>query len=169
MKQLLSPLLCIWLCAAGTALPGASLAQDAKQTRNTESTNILGDFGRWIDQSLTSIGDQFRSAGKKLDNLNREAEVAAKSTADVAADAADAVARIPKTRMVRGHQTCPPAENGAPDCVVAANKLCQAKGMKSGTSLGITSARDCPTRALVEAEAKAQCRDVTFVTSAMCQ
>jgi hypothetical protein len=167
--MVLSRLLCILLCAAGLALVSASAG--AQDTRN--DSNVLSDFGRWLDRSLTSIGDQFRDAGKGIDkgidNLNREAGVAAKATAGAAVDAADTVARLPKTRVVTGHQTCPAADNGAPDCAAAANRLCQAKGMKAGTSLDITSARDCPTRALLEREARAQCKDVTVVTRAMCQ
>jgi hypothetical protein len=145
-----------------------ALAQgDAKQG----STSVLGDIGRWFDRSINAIGGQFRKTGKKIDNFNREAGVAAKATAGVAADAADAVAKIPKTRIVTGHQNCPLAENGAPDCGAGADKLCQARGMKAGTSLDVTSARDCklPQRLSQTEAGKRECTDVTFVTRAVCQ
>ena len=167
MKQLVSPFLCAWLCAGSIVVPSALAV--AQESSKNASTNVFGDIGRWFDQSMTSIGDQFRSAGKGIDNFNREAETAAKTASSAAADAADTVARLPKTRMVSGHQTCAITDNGAPDCATAADKLCQAKGLKSGTSVDVTSARECPTRAIIQREARAECKNVTFVTRAMCQ
>jgi hypothetical protein len=165
MRRLLRISIGIVFCA--TLANASVFAQDAKKD------DVLGDFGRWLDRSLSSIGDQFKSAGKGIDkgidNFNRDAGAAAKTTASAAADAADAVAKLPNTRVVSGRQDCPLADNGAPDCAAAATKLCQSKGMKSGSSLEVTSARDCPTRALIQREARTQCRDVTFVTRAMCQ
>lgn len=166
MKHLASLLTCVWLCAAGLLVLGPqAIAQEAPK----ESTNLFGDIGRWFDKSMTSIGDQFRSAGKGIDQFNHEAGVAAKTTANAAVDAADSVTKISKTRMVSGHQNCPVSDNGSPDCGAAADKLCRAKGHKSGTSLEVTSARECPTRALLQKEARAECKDVTVVTRAMCQ
>jgi hypothetical protein len=173
MKPQLSSLLCIGLCAGGLVLSVAAVsAQDGKQDSKDdsgESSNLFGDIGRWFDKSFSSIGDQFKNAGKGIDQFNHEAGVAAKTTAGGVVDAADQVARLPKTRMVSGHQTCPLSDNGAPDCNAAADKLCKAKGLKSGTSLDVTSARECPPRAILQKEARAQCKDVTFVTRAMCQ
>ena len=166
MKQLTSPQVCVWICLAGLFMLGAPAnAQEAKK----ESTGILGDIGRWFGNSVTSIGDQFKSAGKGIDQFNREAGVAAKTTAGAAVDAADSVAKISKTRMVSGRQNCTVSDNGAPDCAAAADRLCKAKGMKSGTSLDVTSARECPTRAILQREARAECKDVTFITRAVCQ
>jgi hypothetical protein len=170
MNRLISPLTCVWLCAAGLAvLGGPAFAQQAEK----ESTGVFDDIGRWFDRSITSIGDQFKNAGKNIDQFNHEAGVAAKTTANAATgaatDAADSVANISKTRMVSGHQSCPVSSNGAPDCAAAADKLCRAKGHKSGTSVDVTSARECPTRAILQKEARAECKDVTFVTRAMCQ
>jgi hypothetical protein len=171
MRRLVTQSLCIAVCAAGFVLTAApAVAQNAKQETGG---GVLGDFGRWLDKSFTAIGDRFKDAGQGIDrgvdNFNREAGDAAEATAGAAADAAGAVARLPNTRIVSGHQNCPLADNGAPDCAAAANRLCKAKGMKSGTSLEVTSARDCPARALIQREARAQCHDVTFVTRAMCQ
>ena len=166
MKQLASPLTCIWLSVAGLLVLGApAVAQETQK----ESTNVFSDIGRWFDRSVTSIGDQFKSAGKGINQFNHEAGVAAKTTAGAAVDAADSVARISKTRMVSGRQNCLVSDNGAPDCAAASDKLCKAKGMKSGTSLDVTSARECPTRAILQKEARAECKDVTFVTRAVCQ
>lgn len=175
MRRLVTQSLCIAVCAAGLVLAGLMLAAApaAAQNAKQETGGVLGDFGRWLDKSFTAIGDRFKDAGQGIDrgvdNFNREAGDAAEATAGAAADAAGAVARLPNTRIVSGHQSCPLADNGAPDCAAAANRLCKAKGMKSGTSLEVTSARDCPARALIQREARAECHDVTFVTRAMCQ
>ena len=59
MKPLAPPLTCVWLCAAGFFLLGA---QAVAQETQKESTNVLGDIGRWFDKSMTSIGDQFKNA-----------------------------------------------------------------------------------------------------------
>jgi hypothetical protein len=174
MKQPISSFLCVTLCTAALVLSGAAaFAQaakdEAKTETNSESTNLFGDIGRWFDRSISSIGDQFKSAGKNIDQFNHEAGIAAKTTAGAAADAADQAARLTKTRVVSGRQNCPISSNGAPDCNAAADKLCRAKGLKSGTSLDVTSARECPTRALLQKDARAECKDVTFVTRAVCQ
>src|SRR5690349_5345127 len=156
-------LILAWACAVALVSEPA-----LAQTNAAPEGGVIGDIGRWFDRSVSSIGDYFKNAGKEVDEFNRKAGAAAKATAGAAADAADTVARIPKTRVVSGHQNCPVADNGAPDCGSAADKLCQSRGLKSGTSLGVTSARECPARALVgHREAKAECRDVTFVTRAV--
>jgi len=159
--------ICILLCACSLALAGTTAFAQAESKQQSDT---ISDIGAWFDRSITSIGDYFRNAGKEVDKFNRQAGAAAKATAGAAVDAADTVARIPKTRVVSGHQNCPIADNGAPDCSAAADKLCQSRGLKSGTSLGVTSARECPARALAgHRDAKAECRDVTFVTRAVCQ
>lgn len=156
----------IWVGACALALAGLPAAA---QDRPAQDGNVFTDIGRWLDRSLTSIGDQFRDAGKGIDTFNREAGAAAKSTAEAASDAADAVARLPGTRVVTGRQTCAIADNGAPDCVTAANKLCQTRGLKSGTSLAITSTRECPLRLARGSGEPRECKNITFVTRAMCQ
>jgi hypothetical protein len=171
MKRYSANTLCVCFCLLAVAL-GAVSAR-AQGTVTKDDANVFTDIGRWFERSLTSIGDQFKGAGKGidhgLDKLNRDATLAAKSTANAAADAADTVAKLPKTRMVSGRQACALAENGAPDCAAAADKLCQAKGMKSGTSLDVTSARECPLRKVTDLHKPRECKNVTFVSRAVCQ
>ena len=45
--------------------------------------------------------------------------------------------------MVSGRAACPVSANGAPDCKVGADKLCQSKGYKEGKSLDTDSAETC--------------------------
>lgn len=171
MKRFSTHAVCALLLLAMAS--GSAFAQHNAKESTKENTDVLGDIGRWLDRSFTSVGDHFKNAGKGIDGgvekLNRDASVAAKSTANAAADAADAVAKLPKTRVVSGHQACPVADNGAPDCGAAADKLCQAKGMKSGTSLDVTSARECPLRRISDLSKPRECKNVTFVSRAMCQ
>jgi hypothetical protein len=132
---------------------------------------LFGALGRWLDESIASINSNFKDARTKIDNFNREAGVAAKSTVDVAKDAADAVVRLPNTRVISGHQNCPLASNGAPNCIVAANTLCKSQGFSTGKSVDMTTAEECPTQVLLgQRQAQpGECRTVTFVTRALCQ
>ena len=78
--------------------------------------------------------------------------------------------RLPGARVVKGHQVCTTAANGAPDCVAAATTLCKAKGFGSGRSIDITAAEECPTAVMLgrREAGPGECRPVTFVTSAFC-
>jgi hypothetical protein len=167
MTRFLTQFLYVAVCAGSLALAGSpAVAQGGPKD---DDSNIFTDIGRWFDRSFSTIGDQFRDAGKGIDSFNREAGAAAKSTAEAASDAADAVVRLPKTRVVSGRQACAVADNGAPDCVTAANMLCRTRGLKSGTSLAVTSTRECPLRLARGSGEPRQCKDMTFVTRAMCQ
>ena len=163
MSQLHRLVLAVWLCA-GMA---ASLPAAAQETAKPSPDNFFGQIGRWFG----SVGDQLRNAGRGVDNFGREAGVAARTTANAAGDAATAVVRIPETRVVAGHEACAIADNGAPDCRSAADRLCKSKGMKAGRSLDITAAEDCPVRVMLgERDAQpGECRNITFVSRALCQ
>src|SRR4051812_36458160 len=155
-------------CSLAVLAVAALLATTAlAQTQNApaKSDDVFSTVGRWFEQSFSWIGSNYKSAEKGVDNFNREAGIAAKETGGAVKGAADAVAKLPNTRMVAGHQNCTIAANGAPNCVTAANKLCQAKGFASGTSLDITAAEECPVRVITgHREAQpGECRNVTFV------
>ncbi|MGE0565495.1 MAG: hypothetical protein AB7O50_13365 [Pseudolabrys sp.] len=170
----LRALICAGMIAACVASAAAQDNQGQK-TNDGPVANALGTVGRWFDEALSSIGSNFRSARSTVGSLGEEAGQAAKATANatanVAKDAADAVTRLPGARVVRGRQNCPPAANGAPDCVAAANALCKSKGFGSGRSVDVTSAEECPTAVMLgRRDAKpGECRPVTFITSAFCQ
>jgi len=102
--------------------------------------------------------------------MGRDAGDAAKSTVEGAKDAAGAVARIPVARAVSGHEKCPPAPNGAPDCVAAASTMCKAKGFDSGKSLDMTTAEVCPPKVYMSGRSTGpECSTETFVSRAFCQ
>src|SRR5947209_14067963 len=59
-----------------------------------------------------------------IDDCNARAREAAK-------DASDALSRLAKpASMVSGRMICPASVNGAPDCKLAAGKLCKTKGFQ---------------------------------------
>ena len=58
----------------------------------------------------------------------------------------DTLSRLPVTGFATGHAQCPRADNGAPDCRVASDQLCQARGYKSGRGLDVETAENCNPR-----------------------
>jgi hypothetical protein len=161
------PTLVLVLCVGVIIVSGSAAAQTPEQQAPANGS-VLDKIGHWFSQSFTAMGDQFKSARNNVDSFNQQA---ARVTADAAASAADAVAKIPKTRIVSGHQNCAIADNGAPDCRSAAEHLCKAQGMASGKSLDITAAEECPVRVVAGARQAqpGECKNVTFVTRAVCQ
>jgi hypothetical protein len=146
-------------------------AQDsAPASKDREDQGFLGSVGRWFDEQAENINSTFKDARKKFETFSRDAGVAAKTTAEGAKDAADAMARIPKARVMNGHEKCNTAPNGAPDCLAAANTLCKAKGFESGKSTDMTTAVVCPPKVLLSGRNSGpECRDETFVSRALCQ
>jgi hypothetical protein len=86
-------------------------------------------------------------------------------------DAADALSRLARSPGVKGRAACPLAANGAPDCKIAADRLCQGKGFKEGRSLDVDTARNCSAKALLSGRKpeESECRTDTYVTRAVCQ
>ena len=166
------------LCAGTLVLFSlAATAQDAPRPNPPAASpadqafDLFGTIGRWLDESIASINSNFKGTREKIDSFNREAGIAVKSTADAAKDAAGAVVRLPNTRVISGHQNCPTASNGAPNCIVAANALCKSQGFSTGKSVDMTTAEECPTQVLLgqRQALPGECRTVTFVTRALCQ
>ena len=79
--------------------------------------------------------------------------------------------RLPTARVIRGHQNCPLASNGAPNCVAAAMTLCKSQGFNTGKSVDMTTAEECPAQVMLghRDAAPGECKTVTFVTRALCQ
>ena len=157
------------LLVAGLVMVSAlAVAQEARP-RN-DDPGFLGSIGRWFEEQGDKISSSFKDAGKKVETLGHEAGVAAKTTVEGAKDAAGAVARIPVARVVSGHEKCPNAPNGAPDCVAAATALCKAKGFESGKSADMTTADVCPAQVYLSGRSSGPgCKTETFVSRALCQ
>jgi hypothetical protein len=128
---------------------------------------VFGAIGRFIDQSISSVGAGVRGAGETLGATTDAAGDLAKGVGD----AAGTVARLPATNIVTGHQLCAAAPNGAPDCGGASIALCKSRGFERGSSLDITSAFKCPAALWREGRAPnpQECHDESFVSRAVCQ
>ena len=160
------------ICAAAILFTAAlAFAQDRSDSRPApEGRGLFGNITHWFDEQLSWVGSGFKSARSGVENIGREAGVAAKSTVDTAKDAAGAVGRLPSTRVVTGHEKCAIAPNGAPDCVVAANAMCKSKGFASGNSVDMTTAEICPAKVyLAGRNSGPECHSETFVSRALCQ
>ena len=157
----------IAMAVAVTLLTAPALAQNQQQQQD----GPFGAVGRWFSESFGSIGSHFRDAEQGVTKFGTEAGAAAKKTGTVVKDAADVVTKLPTTRVLAGHQKCTISANGAPDCHDAADKLCKRRGFTSGQTVDITSAHECPLQVtLGQREARAgECKNVTFVSRAMCQ
>jgi hypothetical protein len=125
-----------------------------------ENPGLLDEIGKMFDKLPTLKGTQ-----ETIEDLNTRAKDAAKG-------ASDSLTRLAKpSSMVTGRMICPVSANGAPDCKVGADKLCQAKGYKEGKSLNTDSAEKCSAKVLIPGRARKpdDCRTDNFVTSALCQ
>src|SRR3954470_6947189 len=94
-----------------------------------------------------------------------------KSPRETIDEAADALSRLTKSPGVKGRAICPAAPNGAPDCKAAADKLCQGKGFRQGSSLDVDTTRNCSVSSLLLGRKpdESECRTETWVTRALCQ
>ena len=131
---------------------------------------LLATISRWFDRQTEGLDARFKDAGKGFTQFGHEMGIAARTTADNAKDAADAVVRLPKSLVVTGHAKCNVANNGAPDCLTAADEVCKAKGFRSGKSLDMTTAEICPPKVyLAGRNSGPGCHTETFVSRALCQ
>jgi hypothetical protein len=136
--------------------------------------------GRFFDRSAENFRDSFRGARQRWDELGSEAAAnnkeigdkaaaAGKNAAEATKSAVDAVAKLPTARVVKGHERCVVAPNGAPDCLAAAELLCRKQGYATGKSMDFTSAEECPAKTLIGQASRDECKTTTFISSAMCQ
>jgi hypothetical protein len=125
-----------------------------------ENPGLFKEIGKMFDKLPTLKGTQ-----ETIDDLNARAKDAAK-------DASDSLSRLAKpSSMVSGRMICPVSANGAPDCKVGADKLCQSKGFKDGSSLNTDSAETCSAKVLIPGRTRKpdDCRTDNYVTRALCQ
>jgi hypothetical protein len=124
----------------------------------------IGEIGKLFEKSL-SVFPPLKSPGETIDDLNARAKDAAKGAADGLSHLAT------PSSMVSGRVICPVSANGAPDCKLGADKLCQSKAFKEGKSLTTDSAETCSAKVLIPGRARkpGDCRTDNYVTSALCQ
>jgi hypothetical protein len=129
-----------------------------------DNPGLLNEMGKMFGKSL-SILPPLKSPSEAIDDLNARAKDAAK-------DAGESLSRLAMpSSMVTGRAICPVSANGAPDCKVGADKLCQSKGFKEGKSLNSDSAEACSAKVLIPGRTRKadDCRTDNYVTRALCQ
>ncbi len=156
---------------------------------------FIDAFGRWMQQSTAGVNANVNAAWGSLpgkgvtDAATDAASNAARSTAEAARGAAEAsqgvanamgsvaretagaLSRLPAARIAVGRERCAIAPNGAPDCRVAAEALCRAKGYGGGSSVDVETTEDCPPDASL-ARWRGEtvvCATENYVTRSLCQ
>jgi hypothetical protein len=176
-----SAVLLISMIAAGAAWPQAAppppslgVQEPAQQTAprqgepapspappaREENPGLFNEMGKFFEKSL-SILPTLKSPGETIDDLNVRAK-----------EAGETLSRLAKpSSMVAGRMICPVSTNGAPDCKLGADKLCQSKGFKEGNSLNTDSAETCSAKLLIPGRTRKpdDCRRDNYVTRALCQ
>jgi hypothetical protein len=136
----------------------------------TEHQNFFGSVARWFDEQAAQIGATLNGARKEVENFGHDAGTIAKSTAQGAKNAADAVVSLPNSRVVSGYEKCQIAANGAADCAAAAEIICKARGLKASKSLDMTRSETCPAKVYLSGHSSGpDCKTETFVSRVLCQ
>jgi hypothetical protein len=177
----------IWILAVGTGWPQTAPPQtpqqapaqnapqpaspqvpgppsDGVQPATPESPGLFNEMGKVLEKSL-SILPTLKGPSETLDDLNAK-------TKDVVKDAGESLTRLTMpSSMVTGRVPCPAAANGASDCKMAAERLCQSKGFKEGKSLSMDSVEACSAKVLIPGRTRKpdDCRTDNFVTRALCR
>jgi hypothetical protein len=144
--------------------PAAPPGGTATAPSTPENPGLFNQMGKVLEKSL-SILPTLKSTGETLDDLNARAKDAAKN-------AGEGLSRLATPSSVaEGRIKCPVSANGASDCKVAADKLCQAQGLKEGKSLTTDSVEACSAKVLIPGRTRKpdDCRTDNFVTRALCQ
>jgi hypothetical protein len=144
-----------------------------QQPPESNKPGFLHQLGVWWDQGFGDFNNKMKNARDKLDGLSssQPAKDATAATQDALKNAADAVVRLPTTRMFELHDRCKPAANGAPDCPTAANTACRGKGFAAGKPMGISTSQVCSPVALMSGRAPGpgDCHDETYILGVVCQ
>jgi hypothetical protein len=138
-------------------------AQPAPEPPPPRKEGFIGALGRWWDKSAADFKSSLDESKETWRKLNERNEKAAK-------DAADALSRLSNAKIVDGRERCEIAPNGSPDCQMAAEKICKAKGFAQGKSADIQTSRKCSARAwLSGSPPDSACTYETIVVKAACQ
>jgi len=152
-------------CSQATAASSVDAQDPAQQTipqqdapatpqpSREENPGLLNELGKMFDK-LPSL----KSPQQTIEDLNARAR-----------DAASWL--VKPSSMVSGRIICPVSANGAADCKLGADKLCQTKGFKEGKSLNVDAAQTCSAKVLIPGRTRKpdDCRTDNYVTSALCQ
>lgn len=120
---------------------------------------FVDELGKFFSSPSLSL-PPLKSPQQTIEDFNNRAR-----------DAGDNLSRFSKGQVIAGRVKCPTAANGAPDCKVAATKMCTDKGFKEGQSVDSDSAEDCPASVLLSGKSPTaqECRIENYVIRALCQ
>jgi hypothetical protein len=129
--------------------PPSSQPQPPAAPAGEENPGLINELGKLWDKSI-SVLPRIKSPSETLDDLSNMAK--------------------PST-MVTGRAACVVAANGAPDCKLGADRLCQSKGYKEGKSLDTDAAEKCSPKAFIPGRKRepGDCKTENFVIKALCQ
>ena len=163
------------LAPAEAPPPSAPPAQQyaAPPPATEQKPGLFDTFGRWFEESVDAMNKGWKSTIDASSDLlgSRKAAETAAEMAKGAAEAAGAVGRLGTSRVVTGQSLCAIAPNGAPDCRVAAEKLCKSAGYATGSSVDYVTSERCPTQTYIAGRrpAPGECLTEHTVTRALCQ
>ena len=125
-----------------------------------ESPGLINELGKLWDKSISAL-PKVKSPSETLDDFNARAK-----------DAGDSLTNLAKPSiMVTGRAACAVASNGAPDCKLGADRLCQSKGYKEGKSLDTDAAEKCSAKVYIPGRKRepGDCKTENYVIKALCQ
>jgi len=139
--------------AGQPAAPGQTAQPSAPPAFAPGLVDKLGDL---IRGSVDSLSSNLKGTQQGIQDLNK--------------GTVDTLSRLPVTGFATGHALCPRSNNGAPDCRIASDQLCQAKGFKNGRGLDVESAENCDPRVFLPGHQRKpeDCRTDNYVTRAAC-
>jgi len=148
-----------------TVAPPANPAQPAQQpqppTQPEQSPaasgpGLIDKLGDAIKGSIDSVTSNLKGTQQTIQDLNK--------------GTIDTLTRLPVTGVATGRAICGRADNGAPDCRFASDKLCQDKGYKTGRGVDIETAENCNPRVYLPGYQRkdGDCRIDNYVTRATC-
>lgn len=146
----------------GTVLKGSGdMFKDSGEVLQHTGQQFMQQSNQFMQQGVATMGAGF---GQMVGGTGDAAEAAR--------SAATTITKLPMAGIRSGHERCGIAPNGAPDCVVAAQALCRAKGLAGGTSIDFITVENCPPQyrtARRDDIPAGVCTTEHYVTQALCQ
>ena len=129
--------------------PPQQQAEPAAPPAREENPGLINELGKLWDKSILAL-PKIKSPSETFDDLSNMAKPAT---------------------MVSGRMACVVSANGAPDCKLGAERLCQSKGYKEGKSLDIDAAEKCSPKAYIPGRQRqpGDCKTENYVIKALCQ
>lgn len=118
---------------------------------------LIDKLGDLLRDSAEGVASGLKGTQQRIEDINK--------------GTLDTLTSIPVAGLASGRALCPRADNGAPDCYAATEKLCKDKGYTSGRSLDMETAETCNPRVYLPGYQRkdGDCRIESFVTRAACQ